>query len=226
MFEPLSEANKRSSFYVFESLPNPLPRYVAECARCRATIQECQTRKIPPKFTFRAFFTPCLLSTLLLHEFQRRPKVSFLRFFNLLTISWFFSIYVAFWSLFTAQIDLKLRLSGCLCEDYWTRQSMAFNLIWNIRVNFRYSGKMNFRHKCTSLSRYLIIILNAGIAVLALAIIGLVLWVRFDANFERSLRVDLQNTNPNPPDLWEVKNQIRTAVSWSCWVKFWMQAFR
>jgi hypothetical protein len=50
------------------------------------------------------------------------------------------------------------------------------------------------------------------VAIVSLAVIGLALWVRFDANFEQQLRNDLLNANDQPPDFHIVKNQIRTAV--------------
>ena len=72
---------------------------------------------------------------------------------------------------------------------------------------------MNLRHQCVSISRYLLIVINTCLAILSLAVIALLLWVRFDVNFEHDVRNNIQNTNPNPPDFFVIKNDIRSAVS-------------
>lgn len=65
---------------------------------------------------------------------------------------------------------------------------------------------------CASFSRVTLIIINAAIALFGLALIALTLWVRFDDNFEKDLRINIQNSTPNPPDMYQVKKYIREAV--------------
>ncbi|KAI6176923.1 Protein CBR-TSP-3 [Aphelenchoides bicaudatus] len=71
---------------------------------------------------------------------------------------------------------------------------------------------MSFRSRCTSLSRYLIILINVVIAIVALALIALALWIRFDVNFEHNLRINIQNVNVTPPAMNRIKEQIQTAI--------------
>lgn len=64
----------------------------------------------------------------------------------------------------------------------------------------------------------ILIVINSAAAIFSLAVIGLLVWMYFDENFERQIRYSIQNTNPNPPELFAVRKNFRTAIMISFWI--------
>ncbi|CAD5214780.1 unnamed protein product [Bursaphelenchus okinawaensis] len=76
---------------------------------------------------------------------------------------------------------------------------------------------MSIRGCCAKFSRYILIILNALLTLFGLALIALALWVRFDVNFEKDLRINILNSTPNPPEMYKTKSTIRESATITIW---------
>lgn len=50
------------------------------------------------------------------------------------------------------------------------------------------------------------------IQALGLALIAALIWLRLDEHIEQSIRISFMDTNPNPYEMYEIKQGIRTVV--------------
>ncbi|CAD5221154.1 unnamed protein product [Bursaphelenchus xylophilus] len=76
---------------------------------------------------------------------------------------------------------------------------------------------MSCRGCCRRFSRCSLIILNAILTLFGLALIAVALWVRFDVNFEKDLRMNILNSTPNPPEMYRTKSTIRESAALTIW---------
>ncbi|KAH7731146.1 Protein TSP-3 [Aphelenchoides avenae] len=77
---------------------------------------------------------------------------------------------------------------------------------------------MGARQGCTTCSRVMLVLLNILMLLAGLALIGLVLWIRFDERFEQEIRRNLDPPRNIQYDLDYVKSQIRLVITVCFWV--------
>ncbi|TKR68044.1 hypothetical protein L596_024090 [Steinernema carpocapsae] len=103
------------------------------------------------------------------------------------------------------------------CDSSWTTESSN-----SFRDRFSYRRKfcsMGYGGgKCSCCSRAVVILMNFVMMLAGLALIGLVLWIRFDVRFEHDIRQNLINANSSDSALGSYKDQIKTGIIVAFWV--------
>ncbi|KAI1713475.1 tetraspanin family domain-containing protein [Ditylenchus destructor] len=91
--------------------------------------------------------------------------------------------------------------------------------VYHLQTNSR-SNSINstMGQGCTTCSRVMLIIINFLLMALGLALIAALIWLRLDEHIEQSIRISFMDTNPNPYEMYEIKQGIRTVFTIGYWV--------